>query len=152
MRWIAIFVCILMAGARAAAEERPVLQLDTGGHMAVIKGIAFTPDGRQLVSASEDKTIRVWDLASGKTVRTIRGESAPGQRGKVYAMALSPDGKWLAAGGWLAGTREESDAIRLYEFASGKLVALLKGHTDVVSCLAFSPDGRQADFGQRWRR
>ena len=90
--------------ARAAAEERPVLQLDTGGHMAIIKGIAFTPDGRQLVSASEDKTIRVWDLASGKTVRTIRGESAAGPAGKVYAMALSPDGKWLAAGGWLPGT------------------------------------------------
>ena len=109
MRWIAIFVCILMAGARAAAEERPVLQLDTGGHMAMIQGIAFTPDGRQLVSASDDKTIRVWDLASGKTVRTIRGESAPGPAGKVYAMALSPDGKWLAAGGCCIGTIPEAD-------------------------------------------
>ena len=73
--------------------------------MAMIRSIAFTPDGRQLVSASDDKTIRVWDLASGKTVRTIRGESAPGHAGKVYAMALSPDGKWLAAGGWMATPR-----------------------------------------------
>jgi len=99
MRWYVIFACIFMAGARTAAEERPILQLDTGGHMAIIKGLAFTPDGRQLVSASDDKTIRVWDLAGGKTVRTIRGESAPGDAGKVYAMALSPDGKWLAVGG-----------------------------------------------------
>ena len=96
----------LKLGARpaqfAAAKppaDAPLPMLDTGGHMALIKGIAFTPDGRQLVSASDDKTIRVWDLASGKTVRTIRGESAPGAAGKVYAMALSPDGKWLAAGG-----------------------------------------------------
>ena len=94
-----------------------------------ISGIAFTPDGRQLVSASDDKTIRVWDLASGKTVRTIRGESAPGHAGKVYAMALSPDGKWLAAGGWMDKSASTSRLrhIRLYEFASGKLVALLKG-------------------------
>ena len=51
--------------ARAEPKDVPILQLDTGGHMAKIKGIAFTPDGRQLVSASDDKTIRVWDLASG---------------------------------------------------------------------------------------
>ncbi len=133
--------------ARAAAEERPVLQLDTGGHMAIIKGIAFTPDGRQLVSASEDKTIRVWDLASGKTVRTIRGESAAGPAGKVYAMALSPDGKWLAAGGWLTSPDVQGSVIRLYEFASGKLVALLKGHKSEVLGLAFSPDGSKLISG-----
>ncbi len=46
------------SGAGAAAGE-PVLMLDTGGHLALIKAIAFTPDGRQLVSASADKTIRV---------------------------------------------------------------------------------------------
>ena len=119
--------------ARAEPKDVPILQLDTGGHMAMIKGIAFTPDGRQLVSASDDKTIRVWDLASGKTVRTIRGESAPGDAGKVFAMALSPDGKWLARRGLYGPLQRrrpiEVGTIRLYEFASGKLVALLKGHT-----------------------
>jgi WD40 repeat protein len=122
--------------ARAEPKDAPILQLDTGGHMAVIRGLTFTPDGRQLVSASEDKTIRVWDLASGKTLRTIRGESAPGPAGAVYAIALSPDGKWLAAGGWTG-----DEEIRLYEFASGKLVALFKGHRSTVFRLAFSPDG-----------
>ena len=113
MRIVAIVLlglALLAGGARARDAGAVLPMLDTGGHMAMINGIAFTPDGRQLVSASEDKTIRVWDLASGKTVRTIRGESAPGDAGKVYAMALSPDGKWLAAGGWLGGTSEESDA------------------------------------------
>jgi WD40 repeat protein len=65
-----------------------------------------------------------------------------GPEGKINALALSPDGRWLAAGGWLTGTREESDAIRLYDFATGKLVALLKGHANVISALAFSPDGK----------
>ncbi len=113
--------------------------------------IAVTLDGKQLVSASNDKTIRVWDLATATTVRTIRGESAPGPAGKVYAMALSPDGKWLAAGGFTATLNGknhiEVGTIRLYEFASGKLVALLKGHTSVVLGLAFSSDGSKLISG-----
>jgi WD40 repeat protein len=135
--------------ARAAGE--PVLMLDTSGHMVLINDIAFTPDGRQLVSASGDKTIRVWDLAMGKTARTIRGESAPGRAGMIYAMALSPDGKWLATGGWFArghGIKdEEVGTIRLYDFASGRLIALLEGHENVVLGLAFSPDGRHLISG-----
>ena len=151
MRIVAIVLlglALLADGARAQDAGAPLPMLDTGGHMAKLRGIAFTPDGRQLVSASHDKTIRVWDLASGKTVRTIRGESAPGNAGKVYAMALSPDGKWLAAGGWThSKCVGRCGEIRLYEFASGKLVALLKGHTDVVQALAFSPDGSRLISG-----
>jgi C-terminal processing protease CtpA/Prc len=58
-----------------AAQDQggPLLMLDTGGHMAVIKGLAFAPDGKQLVSAGDDKVIRVWDWQAGKTIRTIRG-------------------------------------------------------------------------------
>ena len=97
--------------------------------------------------------IRVWDLASGKTVRTMRGESAPGSLGTIFAMALSPDGKWLAVAGDLrtsAGTNLQgggNQTIRLYDFESGKLVALLKGHTGVIRSLAFSPDGSKLISG-----
>ena len=84
-----------------ADTDIPILQLDSGAHMALIKGIAFTPDGRQLVSASDDKIIRVWDWQSGKTLRIIRGHVGLSHEGKYFSMALSPDGRWIAAGGWL---------------------------------------------------
>jgi WD40 repeat protein len=117
----------------------PLLMLDTGGHMARITGLTFTPDGKQVVSASDDKVIRVWNWQAGKTIRTIRGQVGAGSEGKIFAMALSSDGRWLATGGWFPG----SEAIRLYDFAAGNLVTLLKGHTNVVSSLAFSPDGKR---------
>jgi WD40 repeat protein len=147
MRFIApllLGLTLLTSDLRAQQLMGDVLpMLDTGGHTLPIVGISFTPDGRQLVSASEDKTIRVWDLATGKTVRTIRGESAPGIQGRIYAMALSPDGKWLAVGGWTLGSRLLNEfGIRLYDFGSGRLVARLETDKFLAFNLAFSPDSR----------
>jgi WD40 repeat protein len=131
----------------AADTAVPQLMLDTGGHMANIKGLVFTPDGKQLVSAGEDKVIRVWDLQANKTVRFLRGQVGAGSEGKVLATALSPDGSLLAAGGWMKVPNESDHAIRLYEFTTGRLAALLKVHTGAVLGLAFSPDGKQLVSG-----
>jgi WD40 repeat protein len=137
---------------RAQAADQaavPFLMLDPGGHMALVRSLAFTPDGKQLISAGDDKVIRVWDWQAGKTVRTVRGQVGPGPEGRIYATALSPDGRWLAVGGYLGiftGTKpredEEAHKIRLYDFASARLAPLLKGHTNVVHGLAFSPNGK----------
>src|SRR5262249_26121685 len=56
----------------ATAYDAPQLMLDTGGHTSTIRGLAFTPDGKQLVSGSQDKTIRVWNADTGTTARIIR--------------------------------------------------------------------------------
>jgi len=122
------------------SNNSPILQIDPGGHSAIINDVVYTPDGKYLVSASRDKLIRVWDLETGKTVRTLRGQIGEGNKGNIYAMAMSPDGRWLAAGGWMGVSGDIR--IRLYDFPTGKLVALLKGHTNVVLSLAFSPDNR----------
>ena len=61
----------------AAANDLPVLMLNTGGHQALIGGIAFTKDGKYVVSASEDKAVKVWDYQRGTAVRTLRGQMAP---------------------------------------------------------------------------
>lgn len=136
----AILMVIWVASPTRAAE--PILQLDTGGHMALVRSIVFTPDGRHLISSSDDKVIRIWDRRSGRTVRTLRGQIEEGNAGKIYALALSPDGRWLAAGGRLNEDGRGGHPIRLYDLKSGKIARLLKGHEGAVLSLEFSPSGK----------
>jgi len=134
------------AGAVDAAEPPIRLVLNPGHHTAPITALVFTPDSRQLVSASQDKTIRVWELASRKTLRVIRGESGLGNFGEIGAMALSPDGRLLAAAVRPAAPGK-SAVIRLYDFAGGAQIGLLAGRDGDVHGLAFSPDGRHLISG-----
>jgi WD40 repeat protein len=140
---LAVAAFYVVVASIAHGEEQPILMLDTSGHRAEIRSITFTGDGKYLVSASDDKLVRVWDWQAGKTVRTIRGQMGVGDYGKVFAMALSPDQHWLAVAGWLTpGQIKDHGDIRLYDFATGQLQALLKGQHRSINMLAFSPDSR----------
>ncbi len=139
---IAATFAALTLFATIARGQEPMLVIDSGGHSSTISDVIFTRDGRRLISAGTDKVVRVWNVETGQVERTIRGEIAEGDPGKIYAAALSPDKKILALGGWLAGTPEKRDAVRLHDFETGEVLALLEGHDSVIEDLAFSPDGR----------
>jgi WD40 repeat protein len=138
-------------GARAADPQtdapsglfdRPVLVIDPGMHTAKIMRASADHDGRWAVTGSEDKTIRVWSLADGALVRTIRLPAGPGDVGKVYAVAISPDGALIAAGGWTRWTEAgRQEQIYIFERASGALRQRIEGLPNVVLHFAFSPDG-----------
>ena len=141
---------VLFIPVHALAEE-PILTIDTGGHKTTIRNVIFTKDGRYLVSASDDKTIRVWDTSTGEVVKVLHGQIGEGYEGKIYAAALSPDNRLLAVGGFMAhGFGIDDDKVgnvRLINFKTNEVIALLKGHSDVINGLAFSPDGNRLISG-----
>ena len=118
--------------------------IESGGHMGRIKDIMFSPDGTLLYSISFDKTVRVWDVATGVMVRMLRGQINQGREGMLNAAALSPDGRTLAVGGWLSPPKNHARTgiIRLLDPRTGAVKALLRGHSKVIQSLAFSPNGR----------
>jgi hypothetical protein len=135
---------ILLAALQCIAAEpttRPLPRLETGMHIAIIRRIATDAAGRWAVTVSDDKTARVWEVASGRQLAVLRPPQDVGNEGKLYAVALSPDGAVVAVGGW-TGVAGDKDAIYLFDRASGQLLRRLPGLPNVVLHLAFSPDGR----------
>jgi WD40 repeat protein/mono/diheme cytochrome c family protein len=101
------------------------------GHAGSVRGLAFAPDGKTAVSCGEDKTLRVWDMATGKEKRRFEGHTD-----EVTSATFTPDGKQVVSCG-------RDRTVRLWEAATGKEVRRFTGHTDAVRAVAVSPDGKQ---------
>ncbi|MFN7999598.1 MAG: WD40 repeat domain-containing protein [Acidobacteriota bacterium] len=97
---------------------------------AEVTSAAYSPDGRFIVTASFDKTARVWNAASGQVVVELKGHAA-----YVTNAVYSPDGRFIV-------TTSDDQTARVWNAASGQVVVELKGHADEVNCTAYSPDGR----------
>jgi len=113
-------------------QERQTLK----GHEHLVKVVAFSPDGQTLASLSWDRTIRLWNIASGKQQAVLQSN----HKGFMDALAFSPDGQTLASGSW-------DNTIRLWDVPSGQERKILRGHMDIVSSVAFSPDGKTLASG-----
>jgi WD40 repeat protein len=109
-------------------------------HTASVAGVAFSPDGRRIASASLDGTVKVWDVATGQETRTLTGHTRV-----VGSVAFSPVGRRLASAG-------EDGTVRLWDTDTWREVSVLPGHTAFIPSVAFSPDGRRlasAGWGDR---
>src|SRR6267142_1723959 len=110
------FACLLLAFSNTLAQK-PELVVQTG-HSDLISFVAFSSDGQVLASSSYDKTIKLWEVATGREIRTLEGHSAP-----VKTIAVSNDGKMLASGSY-------DRTIKLWDTSRGQELRTLKGHSD----------------------
>ncbi len=117
--------------------DAPLLRIDTGAHNAAIRALAIDAAGRFAVTASDDKTARVWDLSSGRLLQTLRPPVGVDNNGRLFAAALTPDGSVVAVGGWSA-----NNDVYLFERASGTMIQRITGLPNTITQLAFAPDGK----------
>ncbi|MBA3017351.1 MAG: caspase family protein [Proteobacteria bacterium] len=138
MKKIIISLCLVLGFAMLTlAQDKPASSADRPeifpqlGHSNIILSIAFSPDGKYLLSGSADHTLKLWDVATGREIRTFIGHTA-----QVESIAFSPDGKYIIS------TGRYDKSLKLWEVATGKEVRTFLGHKDEVNEVAFSPDGK----------
>jgi WD40 repeat protein len=123
-------------------SRTPILRIETGMHTAHIWRIGVDAANLYLVSASDDRTARIWELSTGRLLRVIRPPIGKGNEGILTAIAISPDGKTFAVGGWTGYEWDKSNSVYVFERESGRLIRRLTGLRWVVLHLAYSKDGR----------
>ncbi|HEY7154819.1 MAG TPA: WD40 repeat domain-containing protein [Gemmataceae bacterium] len=107
-----------------------------------VRSLAFSPDGRTLATGDFENRIRLWDVASGREMRTLEGHQRVPISGKngIFYLVFAPDGKTLAS-------TAADGTIRLWDANSGKETARYVGHGGPVRALAFAPDGKTLASG-----
>jgi len=120
----------------------PTWKLSLGGHTAGIRAVSITPDCQHVISVSMDKAIKVWELSTGKLLRTLEGHND-----YVNAISVTPDGKYLISGSgdYFIGSRDCT--IKIWELSTGKLLRSLEGHNESINAVIVTPDGNQIISG-----
>jgi WD40 repeat protein len=119
----------------------PILRIEAAQHVAQINSADTDAANHFAVTASEDKTVRVWSLPDGKLQRIIRLPIDYDNIGKAYTVAISPDGSTIAVGGWTGPIGHFN--VFLFDRASGALKQRLSDLPEVILHLVYSPDGRR---------
>ncbi|MDJ0624574.1 MAG: hypothetical protein QNJ17_16545, partial [Desulfocapsaceae bacterium] len=139
--WLLVEVIFLTTSFSGEVSTEPFLRLETGMHTARIWRIDVDRDQRFAVTGSDDKTVRLWDLKNGNLLHIFRLPIQEGNVGKVYSVAISPDGDTIAAGGW-TGSSGLDERIFIFNRRTADIRKVISGLPNVVLHLTYSPDGK----------
>jgi WD40 repeat protein len=114
----------------AEGTRRHVELFPQQGHTFAVSSVAYSPDGRFIVSGSADGSVKIWDLEAGRELWTM-----PEHEAAVKSVAYSPDGRRVVSGA-------ADYSIRLWDAETGEGIRNITGHSNVVNSVAYSPDGR----------
>ena len=125
----------------------PMLRVETGGHVGHISSMATDAANRYLVTGGADKTVRIWLLPELEPLKTLRPPVGNGNEGRIDAVAMSPDGGRIAAGGMTCVSFEGLSCVYIFDAASGQIVKRVTGFVGFVRALEWSPDGATLAVG-----
>ena len=136
-RAVALIALVVVASGGATAQDKPkAIVVPQIGHSKGVTSVAFSPDGRSILSGSWDHTLKLWDAATGKVLRTFEGQPEA-----VNSVAFSPDGRGVLAA-------SVGSSMKLWDIATGKLVRTFEADfSGTENAVVFSPDGRSVLSG-----
>lgn len=123
----------------------PILQIETGMDTSGIRRIALDAGHHILATASVDKTVRLWDANTGAALEVLRPPIGLDNDGKLYCVAISPDGQTVATGGWTGTDWDNTFSIYIFDRQTGDMVKRITGLPDVIDNMVWSPDGKYVE-------
>ena len=147
--WLAVFAVLFEPRPARAAEpdSKPILRVETGMHTSLIRRLVVDAPRNRIFTAGDDKTIRVWQLPEQRLIATLRVPIDKGHEGQVFALAVSPDGHTVAAGGWTGWDWDGTASIYFFDVVSGDMTRRIGGFRDAIASLIWSPDGKHIAVG-----
>src|SRR6266571_4731341 len=148
-RAVCVGSALLMLSAVATvvtAEQQPKIEVvPVIGHADTVSSVAFAPDGASVLSSSGDRTLKLWNVATGQLIRSFTGHRVPSPlEDVVSAVAFAPDGARVLSCSW-------DGTLKLWDAATGQLIRSFTGHAAFVASVAFAPDGARVLSGS-WDR
>jgi WD40 repeat protein len=148
----ALLAEMLVGVPRAAAQTtEPILRVETGMHTTLIRRVVVDSARNRLITASDDKTIRVWQMPEARLLAVLRVPIDERHEGQLFGLAVSPDGKTVAAAGWTGWDWDGEGSIYVFDLVSGDLVRRYGGFNETISALAWSRDGLYLAVGLQSR-